>query len=351
MASLQGIRSPPRQYKCLSDNRKACLAENRPKLRLERAVPSLRTAAASPGATAQDSERDARWENVKEGQWQWKGHNIRYQRSGESGVPVLLVHGFGANADHWRKNTPEIGQWGRAYAIDLLGYGYSDKPEPSAEEPNTIYNFETWADQLEAFIDEVIQEPAVVVCNSVGGLSALVLAKQAPSKVQAVQLMNISLRMLHVSKQAAFARPLVSAFQRLLRKTPAGAYFFSSLAKPQAIKNVLSQAYGDASAVNDELVDCILKPGLQPGAVKVFLDFISYSSGPLPEELIPSCPVPVGILWGSVDPWEKVEWGRALAEYDTVVDYVELEGVGHCPQDESPERVNPEIKRFVSLFA
>lgn len=97
---------------------------------------------------------------------------------------------------------------------------------------------------------------------------------QAPSKVQAVQVLNISLRALHVSKQAPFARPLVSAFQKLLRETPMGTAFFASVAKPQAIKNILSQAYGDATAVDDELVDCLLKPGLEPGAVQVFLDFI-----------------------------------------------------------------------------
>lgn len=62
--------------------------------------------------------------------WSWKGYRIRYQRSGDSGPAVLLVHGFGGNADHWRKNTPVLGQRHRAYAIDLLGYGYSDKPDP-----------------------------------------------------------------------------------------------------------------------------------------------------------------------------------------------------------------------------
>lgn len=58
---------------------------------------------------------------------------------------MLLVHGFGANADHWRKNTPVIGEWGRCFSIDLLGYGYSDKPDPTTQEKNTIYNFENWA--------------------------------------------------------------------------------------------------------------------------------------------------------------------------------------------------------------
>lgn len=298
-----------------------------------------------------EAEYAAAWPGVKENSWKWNGYNIRYQRSGDTGVPVLLVHGFGANADHWRKNTPVIGEWARCYSIDLLGYGYSDKPDPTTQEKNTIYNFENWADQLEAFIDEVIQEPVVVVCNSVGGMSGLRLAHQAPEKVKAIQLLNISLRGLHVSKQPAFARPLIAGFQSLLRETAAGEMFFQSVAKPQAIKNVLSQAYYDGETVTDELVECLLKPGMEPGAAKVFLDFISYSSGPLPEGLIPTCPKPVGILWGAEDPWEKVEWGRKLAEASTVVDYVELDKVGHCPQDESPQRVNPEIRRFVESFA
>lgn len=46
----------------------------------------------------------------------------------------------------------------------------------------------------------------------------------------------------------------------------------------QTVKSILCEAYGDTSAVTDELVECILKPGLQPGAVDVFLDFISYRS-------------------------------------------------------------------------
>lgn len=47
------------------------------------------------------------------------------------------------------------------------------------------------------------------------------------------------------------------------------------------------QCYHDDSAVTDELVEKILTPGLQPGAVDVFLDFICYSGGPLPEEMLP----------------------------------------------------------------
>lgn len=39
--------------------------------------------------------------------------------------------------------------------------------------------------------------------------------------------------------------------------------------------------------MTDELVQIILSPGLEPGAAEVFLEFICYSGGPLPEELLP----------------------------------------------------------------
>lgn len=66
--------------------------------------------------------------------------------------------------------------------------------------------------------------------------------------------------------------------------------------------NCFWQCYHDTSKVTDELVEIILSPGLEPGAVDVFLEFICYSGGPLPEELLPQVKVSILILIG-----EKVE--------------------------------------------
>ncbi|KAG5181483.1 Alpha/Beta hydrolase protein [Tribonema minus] len=262
---------------------------------------------------------------------------------------MILVHGFGGNADHFRKNTPVLGQTGPTYAIDLLGYGYADKPDPGPwEEKNKIYNFENWGDQLVDFAREVVGKPVFIVCNSVGGCAGLQAAKVGgPSAVKGVVLFNVSLRMLHTTKQPALLRPFVSGLQYVLRETSAGAAFFANVAKAKAVKNVLQQCYGDPAAVTDELVDCILRPGLEPGAVKVFLDFISYSGGPLPEELLPEMQVPVLIGWGEKDPWEPIAQGREYAKFKCVEDFVTLPGVGHCPQDEAPQLVNEIVRKFV----
>ena len=114
---------------------------------------------------------------------------------------------------------------------------------------------------------------------------------------------------------------------------------------------MLREAYADKSAVTDELVEAILAPGREPGAVRVFLDFISYSSGPLVEDLLPALdPVrcPVLVAWGEADPWEPVDQGRTLyAGFPAVERFVVLPGVGHCPQDEAPGVVNELLAAFV----
>lgn len=71
--------------------------------------------------------------------------------------------------DHWRKNTPVLGQTHRTYAIDLLGYGFSDKPNPREAPQNTIYCFDNWGKQIVDFIKEQVGGPAFVITNSVGG--------------------------------------------------------------------------------------------------------------------------------------------------------------------------------------
>ena len=56
---------------------------------------------------------------------------------------------------------------------------------------------------------------------------------------------------------------------------------------------------------------------------------------------MPVISCPVIILWGTADPWEPINLGRELANFPQVQKFISLEGVGHCPQDEAPELVNP----------
>jgi pimeloyl-ACP methyl ester carboxylesterase len=273
--------------------------------------------------------------------WQWQGFAIRYQQTGETGVPVLCIHGFGASSDHWRKNLPVYGQSHRTYAIDLLGFGQSDKPTPNQP---LAYTFETWGQQILDFCSQVIGQPAYLVANSIGCVVALQAAVDGPEWVRGVVMLNCSIRMLHERRRAEIpwhqrlSTPLV---QGLLGYPAIGRFFFGRIARRSVIRNLLGQAYHRPEAITDELVEAILAPALTPGAADVFLAFVRYSQGPLPEDLLPLVGCPVWIVWGQDDPWEPIAMGRLLANYPTVQAMEELPGVGHCPQDEAPELVNP----------
>jgi pimeloyl-ACP methyl ester carboxylesterase len=283
--------------------------------------------------------------------WQWRGYSINYQQQGEQGLAVLLVHGFGASVGHWRKNIPVLSEHCRCFAIDLIGFGASAKPTPGKK---IEYTFETWSAQLRDFCREVIGGPVLLIANSIGCVAIMQAAVDEPALVQGVALLNCSLRLLHERKQATqpwFKRIGAPIVQQVLQNKAIGNFFFSQLARPSTVKNILRQAYGRAESVTDELVDILMKPAADPGAADVFLAFTAYSQGPLPEDLLPLLSCPALIIWGEVDPWEPIVLGREFVNYPAVQEFIALPGVGHCPQDDAPELVNPILIKWIEKFS
>jgi pimeloyl-ACP methyl ester carboxylesterase len=280
--------------------------------------------------------------------WMWRGHQINYQAQGETGTPVLLIHGFGSSVGHWRKNIPVLAESCRCYAIDLIGFGGSAKPTPGAE---IEYTFETWGELVVDFCREVIGSPAILIGNSIGCVVALQAAVTQPSWVISVALINCSLRLLHDRKRATmpwyrqWGTPIL---QSILGVKAIGGLFFRQLAQRQVVRKILLQAYHRPEAVTEELIDILMAPANDPGAADVFLAFTAYSSGTLPEDLLPQLSCPAIAIWGAADPWEPIDLGRKLMNVPTVREFVALPNVGHCPQDEAPELVNPILQRWIA---
>jgi pimeloyl-ACP methyl ester carboxylesterase len=288
---------------------------------------------------------------TKNSTWIWRGFEINYRVEGETGTPVLLIHGFGASVGHWRKNIPVLAQNCRCYAIDLIGFGGSAKPTPGAE---VEYTFETWGEQVVDFCREIIGSPTILVGNSIGCIVALQAAVTQPELIKSVALLNCSLRLLHDRKRATmpwyrqWGTPIL---QSVLGVRAIGNLFFSQLAKPKVVKKILLQAYHRPEAVTDELIDILMAPATDPGAADVFVAFTAYSWGPLPEDLLPQLSCPAIAIWGAADPWEPIDLGRELMSVPTVREFVELPNVGHCPQDEAPELVNPILQNWIATTA
>lgn len=274
--------------------------------------------------------------------WQWQGHDIYYVKSGErrEGLPpLLLVHGFGASTDHWRKNIAELQKEFEVWAIDLLGFGRSAKPVLQ-------YGGDLWRDQLQAFITEVIQQPAVLAGNSLGGYSSLCLASYHPDSAKGLILLN-SAGPFSDALAASKSNPIQKLIRTVLLQSWASYLLFQYVRRRQNIRKTLEKVYLDQSVVTDQLVEDIYRPSCDRGAPQVFASVFKTPQGDSVDKLLASVNCPLLMLWGEGDPWMKCkERGEKFKQYYQNLTEYYLQA-GHCPHDEIPEQVNQLIRDWV----
>ncbi|KAF3952418.1 hypothetical protein CMV_022017 [Castanea mollissima] len=280
--------------------------------------------------------------------WTWRGHRIHYVVQGE-GFPIVLIHGFGASAFHWRYNIPELAKKYKVYAIDLLGFGWSDKALIE-------YDAMVWRDQVVDFLKEIVKEPAVVVGNSLGGFTALVAAAGLPEQVVGVALLNSAGQFGNANSksneseetllQKAIVKPLKEIFQRIVL-----GFLFWQAKQPARIESVLKSVYINSSNVDDYLVESITRPAADPNAGEVYyrlmtrfmLNQSKYTLDGVLSEL--SCPLL--LLWGDLDPWVGPAKANRIKEFYPKTSLVNLKA-GHCPHDEVPELANKALLDWLS---
>lgn len=276
--------------------------------------------------------------------WNWRGYTIRYTTLG-TGDPIVLIHGFGASIGHWRKNIPVLAQAGyRVYAIDLLGFGGSEKPALD-------YSLELWQDLLQDFWQEQIHTPAVFVGNSIGALLTLMLLGNHPELARAGVLLNAAGGLNHRPEELNLPlRFIMGSFTRLVNSQIVGPVLFNLIRQKPRIRETLKQVYCDHTAVTDELVDMLYEPSCHPGAQKVFAAILTAPAGPSPAELLPKVTQPLLVLWGEDDPWTPIAGAkpyRELAQHNPLVQFSSIPGAGHCPHDECPDKVNSLILEWL----
>ncbi|MBE9220127.1 alpha/beta fold hydrolase [Dolichospermum flos-aquae] len=280
--------------------------------------------------------------------WQWRGHKVYYVQAGEPRVqrpPLLLVHGFGASTDHWRKNITELSADFQVFAIDLLGFGRSAKPKLQ-------YSADLWQDQLHDFINQVIGQKTILAGNSLGGYACLCVAAQRCDSAAGVVLLNSAGPFSPAENQI---QPAANPLKKLLgnaikwcfKKRLAQSLLFEYTRQKWVIRRTLEKVYLDKNAVTDQLVAEIQRPAYDPGALDVFISVFSTPQGEKVDVLLKQLNCPLLLLWGEADPWMKArERSQKFHEYyPQLTEYFLI--AGHCPHDEIPEQVNRHLRNWV----
>lgn len=106
-----------------------------------------------------------------------KNPSISYIDVGEGEKTIILVHGLASNAGFWRYNIPELAKHFRVIAVDLPGYGKSQKDF-------YFYNMSFFAEQIKRLVDELKINKFIYIGHSMGGQIGINFALKYPERLE-----------------------------------------------------------------------------------------------------------------------------------------------------------------------
>lgn len=263
-----------------------------------------------------------------------EGLRIHYTEHG-SGPPVLFLHGWPTSSYLWRGILPAVGEGRRALAIDLPGFGRSDKPTDAS------YSFPFYTRVVDGFLAAVGAEgPVALAVHDLGGPIGLYWAAQSPERLERLALLNT----------LAYARPSLAVIAFVVAARTPGVR--SRLTSPAGIRFSMRYGVRDKSVLSEETIAAYQQPfadrdarvalrktayGLHPGGFKEI------------ERWLPSVEVPVQIVYGARDrilpdvarTMEKIERDVSGPVSKTV-----LEDCGHFCQEERPGKIGRVLAEF-----
>lgn len=324
-------------------------------------MPSLSAIPDSPLPTDSSLEADpASTQRLgRQRNWRWRGWRVRYSfrqaAQPSNKPPILLVHGFGAALGHWRNNIETLSQQHDVYAIDLLGFGNSEK----ASAP---YSPLFWAEQLHDFWQSFVQRPAILIGNSLGSVTCMMAATRFPAMVSAVAWINLPDSSVLGPEMPAQAQKVQKSVFLLFRPVAKTARYI--LTSPLIINPLLTairprrfltywakKAYHNPTVVDDELMDVLGLPPYDRGsrqALRAMTRFVAnVPSAYRARQALPKLTIPMLLLWGKQDTFVPPMLGPKIAALNPRIRLVELDNAGHCPQDECADVVNQLILDWV----
>lgn len=262
---------------------------------------------------------------------------LHYRDEGpRDGAPVLLLHGTASSLHTFDDVAAGLRDRYRVLRFDLPGFGLSGPCDDCNYGPDE--DARVVAEFLQAAGEE---RPVLIAGNSLGGRIAWEFALQSPQAVRGLVLID-SLGYPWPEKPAgiALARvPLLGVAQEWI--TPRF-----------LIRQSLLEVYGDDARVGDELVERHHKLLLRRGNRRAFVARVNHEldadAARIPQLHV--LRIPVLVLWGEDDAWIPVAHAQHFAEDLPAATVTTYAGIGHVPQEEAPERVTSDVRKFVETL-
>lgn len=249
---------------------------------------------------------------------------------GDSDPPLLLIHGFDSSLFEFRRLLPLLAP--RAWAVDLLGFGFSDRTFSPDLSPGVIKL------HLHSFWQQKIGRPVVLVGASMGGAAAIDFALTYPEAVAGLVLLDA----------AGFAAgPAMGS----LMVPPLDSWATAFLRNPRVRRSISRQAYFDKSFVTADAELCAALHLLCPGWKESLIAFTKSGGYNFLTAKISQINCPTLVIWGEQDKILGTKDARRFEGAIAGSQLIWIPQCGHVPHLEKPQATAAAILPFVSQLA
>lgn len=266
-----------------------------------------------------------------------EGETLYTVHAPADGPAIVLVHGFGGSTVTWRETLPALAAAGYdAYALDLRGFGLSDKGLGADYHPSAQ------ARRILAWMDTVGLQRAILVGHSMGGNVTAYAALMAPERVSALVLVDAAI--LSQGQAWGVPGPLIDGLIDVpfLRR-------WAQIALRRAAPDLLADLLRDAAYRDEALTPGLLSgyeralrtPGWELALLGMLRDR-DRGAAPVRELQMPTL-----IVWGAEDRWVLPSEGERLETLIPDAQRVDIAGAGHLPMHEAPEAFQDALLGFL----
>jgi pimeloyl-ACP methyl ester carboxylesterase len=275
---------------------------------------------------------------------------VHYLDFGGDGKPLLMVHGLGGNAMNWMSVGPELARSHRVLALDLAGFGRTPLFRRSAAVGVN-------AQLVHDFIEQVIGEPTILMGNSMGGHIAILEAADHPQWVAGLILVDPAIPGVHVR------RPDPTMLGVLAALTLPGLADFvidrraRTLGPERLVRETIALVTADPSRVDAAVVDAHVQLMRERGNLgrqssRAFLQAVRSlglrMADPRFWTRMKKVDVPTLVVHGELDRLIPLSAARELVRRMPDWSLVVIEGVGHVPMMESPDRFLKVVNQWLA---
>ena len=245
------------------------------------------------------------------------------------GIPILLLHGFDSSVFEFRRLIPLLAHHAETWAIDLLGFGFTERLPQCALSPEVIktHLYYTWK--------TLINQPVVLVGASMGGAAAIDFALTYPEAVSKLVLID----------SAGFT---VGRSIGKFLIPPLGYLATTFLRNPKVRQSISLKAYHDPSFASPDAQSCAALHLKQPEWQQALIAFTrSGGYGSLKDKLA-HLQLPTLILWGQCDRILGTADAEKFHQAIPKSKLVWIENCGHVPHLEKPQTTADCISAFIA---